>query len=88
MTVELSHTRAQIEQMMDMIQQLLQAKSVEGGQHKDESGGIGRGDANDDSGSAGRAPREEGAVGARAGATTVTSVEGTASNHSIRSSDG
>ena len=45
-----------------MMQQLPQAKSADGGQQKEESGGTGREDANDDSDGAGRAPREEGAA--------------------------
>ena len=60
MKAEPSHTRTQIEQMMGMIQQLLQAKSAEGDQHKEKSGGSGRGGASNDDGGAGRAPREEG----------------------------
>ena len=87
MKVELSRTRAQIGQMMRMMQQLLQAKSVDGGQQKEESRGTGRRDANDDSGGAGRAPREDGATGARAGATTATTAGRTVSNHSGRASD-
>ena len=56
---ELSRTRADIEQMMGMMQQLLQAKSADGGQQKEKSGGSGRGDVNDDRDGTGRAPREE-----------------------------
>ena len=41
MKVKLSHTRAQVEQMMGMMQQLFQAKSADGGQQKEESGGTG-----------------------------------------------
>ena len=43
---------------MDMMQQLLQAKSADGGQQKEKSGGSGREDANDDSGGVRRVPRE------------------------------
>ena len=57
MRVELSHTMEQIEQMMGMMQQLLQAKSADGGQQKAELGGTGRGEANDDSGGAGAKKR-------------------------------
>ena len=86
--VELSHTKAQIEQMMGMMQQLLQAKSTGEGQQKEESGGTGREDGNDDSGGAGRAPSEYGAAGTRVGATTATAAGGRVSNHSSRASDG
>ena len=55
-----------------MIQQLLQAKSADGGQQKERSGGTGRGDANDDRDGAGRVLREEGTADARVGATTPT----------------
>ena len=58
MKTELSHTRAQIEQMMGMMQQLLQVKSADEGQQEKKSGDSGRGDANDDSGGAGMAPGE------------------------------
>ena len=81
MKVELSHTRARIEQIMGMMQQLLQAKSADGGQQEEKSGGTGRGDANDDSGNAGRAPRKEGAAGARVG------TGGRGSNHRSRALD-
>ena len=87
MRAELSHTRAQSEQMMGMMQQLLQAKSAGGGQQKDKSGGSGRGGANDDGGSAGRAPREEGAAGTRVGATVKTAEGGGMSSYSSRASD-
>ena len=76
MKVELSHTRAQIEQMMGMMQKLLQASSTEGGHQKEESSDTGRGDENDDSGGAGRAPRDEGAAGVRVGANTATCCRG------------
>ena len=76
MKVEFSHTRAHIEQMMGMMPQLLQASSAEGGQQKKESGGTGRGYKSNDSGGAGRPPRDEGAAGARVGATTTTAAEG------------
>ena len=72
MRAELSRTRAQIEQMTGMMQQLLQAKSADAGQQEEKSGGSGMGDAIDGSGGAGRAPREEGAAGIRVGATTET----------------
>ena len=88
MKAELSHIRAQAEKMMGMMHQLLHAKSADGGQHDEESGGSGRGDANDDSGGAGRAPREEGAAGARVGATTANAAKGKISSHSNRASDG
>ena len=39
-----------------MMQQLVKAKSADGGQQEEKSGGSGRRDANDDSGGAGRAP--------------------------------
>ena len=86
--VELPHTRAQTEQMMGMMQQLLQAKSADGGHLKQKSGGTGRGDANDDSGGAGRAPRKKGAAGAKVGATTATAAAGRVSNHRSRALDG
>ena len=70
-----------------MIKKLLQAKSTDGGQQEDTSGGTGRGDANEDSGGAGRASREEGAAGARVGVTTATATGGRVSNHSRRASD-
>ena len=73
--------------MMGMMQQLLQAKSADGDQQKEESGGTGRGDANDDSDGVGRAPHEEGNAGARVGATTANAAGGCVSNHSSRSSD-
>ena len=63
MKTELSHTRAQIEQMVGMMQQLLQVKSADGGQQEEKSGGSGRRDANDDSGGVERVPREEGTAG-------------------------
>ena len=87
--VELSHTRAQIEQMMGMMQQLLQAKSADGGQQKKESGGTGKEDANDDSDGAGRAPHEEEAPDVRVCVTTATAAGERVSNHSNRrASDG
>ena len=86
--VELSHTKAQIEQMMGMMQQLLQAKSADGDQQEEKPGGTGKRDANDDSGGAGRAPRKEGATGSRVGTTTATATGGRVSNHSSRASDG
>ena len=73
---------------MGMVQQLLQAKSADGGQQKDESGGTGRGDANTDSDGAGRSPCEEGATGARVGATTATAAGARVSNHSTKASVG
>ena len=76
MKAELFHTSAQIEQMMGMMQQLLQAKLADGGQQEEKSGGSSRGDANDESGGAKRAPREEGAAGTRVGATTETAAGG------------
>ena len=86
--IELSRTRAQIEKMMDMMQQLFRAKSTDEGQQEEESGCTGRGNANDDSGGAGRAPREEGAAGARVGVTTATAAGGRVSNHSSRPKNG
>ena len=77
---ELSYRMEQIEQIMGKMQQLLQAKSADGGQQKDESGGTG--EANDDSGGVGRAPRQKGAAGARVGATTATAAGGRMFNHS------
>ena len=88
MKIELFHIRAQIEQMMGMMQQLLQTSSADGGQQEEKSGGTGRGDANNDSGGAGRAPREEGAAGARVGVTTATTAGGKVSNHNSTASDG
>ena len=76
MEAELSHTRAQIEKMIGMMHQLLQAKSADGDQEKGKSSGPSRGDANDDSGGAGRAPHEEGAAGTRSGATIETAAGG------------
>ena len=70
--MKLFQTRALIEQMMSTMQELLQAKSVDGGQQKGEFDGSGMRDANEDSDEAGRAPREEGATGARVDATTST----------------
>ena len=87
MKVELSHTRAQIEQMMGMMQQLLQAKSEGGGQPEDKPGNTCRGDANNDSGGAGKAPHKERAAGARIGATIATAAGRKVSNHSSRASD-
>ena len=46
MKVELSYTRAQMEQMMGMMQQLLQTKSADEGQQNEESDGTGREDVN------------------------------------------
>ena len=86
--IYLYHARAQIKQMMGMMQQLLQAKSADGGQQEEASGGPGKGDASDDTGGAGRAPREEGAVGAKVGATTAIAAGERVSNHSSRASDG
>ena len=43
MKVELSYTSAQIEQLMGMMQQLLQGKSVYRSQYEEKSGGTGRG---------------------------------------------
>ena len=43
---KLSKTKAQIEQMVGMMQQLLQTKSGSGGQQEQRSGGSGRRDAN------------------------------------------
>ena len=63
-------------------------QSADGGQPTKESGGTRRGDENDDSGGAGRAPREEGAVSSRVGATTATAAGRRVSNHSSRASDG
>ena len=88
MKAELSHTRAQIEQMVGMMQQLLQAKSADRGQHEYKSGGSGRGDANDNSGGDERAPREEGPSGTRVGATTETAAGGEMSSHSSRALGG
>ena len=88
MKAELSHIRGQTEQMMGMMQQLIQAKSADGGQHEEKSGGSGTGDAIDDSGDAGRAPNENGTAGTRVGATTETAAGGRVSIHSSRASDG
>ena len=88
MKAELSRIRVQTEQMMGMMQQLLQAKSADGGQQEEKSGGFGRGDTNDESGGTGRAPREEGAAGTRVGATTEAAAAGEKmSSHSSRASD-
>ena len=70
MKAELFHTRAQIEQMMGMMQQLLQAKSADGGHQEETPDGCGRVDADEDSGGVGRAPREKRAADTRVGATT------------------
>ncbi|CAN0363234.1 unnamed protein product [Ascophyllum nodosum] len=88
MEVELPHVRAQTEQMVGMMQQLLQAKSADGGQQEEKSGGTGRRNADNDSGGAGRAPREDGTAGARVGATTASATERRLSNHSRRASHG
>ena len=45
------------------MQQLLQAKSADGSQQQDKSGGSSRGDVNGDNRGAGRAPRDERVVG-------------------------
>ena len=87
MRVELSYTMEHM-QMMGMMQQLLQAKSADGGQQKDESGDTGRGEVNNDSGGAGRAPRQKGAAGARVGGTTATAAGGRVFNHSSKASGG
>ena len=58
MEAELFPTRAQIEQMMDMMQPLLQAKSADKVQPEEKPDVSGRRDANDDSSGAGRVPRE------------------------------
>ena len=87
MKAELSHIRAQTDQMMSMMQQLLQAKSADGGQQEEKSGGSGRGDANDESGGAGRVPCEEGATGTIFGASIETAAGGKMSSHSSRASD-
>ena len=87
MEVELSHARAQIEQIMGMMQQLLRAKLADGGDQEYKPGSTSRGYANDDSNGAGRAPREEGAAGARVCTTTATSAERRVPNHSSKSSD-
>ena len=87
MRAELSHTRAQIEQIMGMMLQLFQAKSAGRGQQEETSGGSGREDANDDSGGGGRAPREEGVTGTRVGATIIAAERGKMSIHSSRESD-
>ena len=55
MKAELSYTSEHIEQLLGMMQQLLRAKSADGGQQKDMPGGSDRRDANDDSGGAGKA---------------------------------
>ena len=59
---------------MGMVQ--LQARTKNGGKQEHKSGGSGRVDANDESCVAGRAPREEGAVATRVGATTETAAKG------------
>ena len=75
--------------MMGMTQPLLQTKSTDRGQLKEESACTGRGDANNDSGGAERAPLKERATGAaRVGATTATVAGGRVSNHSSRASGG
>ena len=51
------------------------------------SGGTGRGDANNDSSGAGMIPSEEGAAGARVGATAVAAERVRVSNHSSRVSN-
>ena len=82
MKIVLSHIKAQAEQIMGTMQQLLHAKSADGGQQDKKSGGPGRADANNNSGGAGRAPREEAAAGVRVGATTATAAGGRVSNQS------
>ena len=79
---------AQIEQMMDMMQRLLQAKSTHKGQQEERSGVSGRRDANNDSGGDGRAPREEGVASTRVDVTTATDAGGRVVSHSSRVSDG
>ena len=88
MEAELFPTRAQIEQMMGMMQRLLQAKSTHKGQQEEKSGVSGRRDEKDDSGGAGRAPREEGAASTRVDVTTATAAGGRVVSHSSRASDG
>ena len=83
---ELFHPRAQIEQMMGMMQQLLQAKSADGGHQEETPNGSGRVDADEDSGGVGRAPREKRAADTRVGATTETAARGKMSSHSSRAS--
>ena len=74
--------------MIGTMQQLLQAKSADGGQEEEKSGGSGRGDVNDDSGGAGRVPREEGAAstsrvaGGTEGHTSVMSRSDSLSKYS------
>ena len=80
--VELSHIKAQAEQMMGIMQQLLHAKLADGGQQDKKSGDTCRGDANNDSGGAGRESREEAAAGVRVGTTTPTAAGGRVSSHS------
>ena len=87
MKAELFHTREQIEQMMGMMQQLLQAKSADGGHQEETPDGSGRVDADEDSGGVGRAPREKRAADTRVGATTETAARGKMSSHSSRASD-
>ena len=88
MEAELFPTRAQIEQMMDTVQRLLQAKSADKGQQEETSGGSGRGNANDDNGGSGRAPREEGAASTKVDVATATAAGGRVASHSSRASDG
>ena len=88
MKVQLSHIRAQIEQMMSMTQQLFQAKAADGSQQEEESGGTGRKEEKNDSGGTGRALHEEETAGARVGTTTVTAAGERGPNHSRRASNG
>ena len=88
MEAELFPTRAQIKQMIDMMQRLLQANSTDKGQQEEKSGVSDRRDANDDSSGAGRAPREEGAASVRVDVTTAAAAGGRVTSHSSRKSDG
>ena len=70
--MKLFQTRSRIEQMMSTMRELLQAKSADGGQQREQLDGTGMRDAKEDSDEAGRVLREEGATGTRVDTTTST----------------
>ena len=71
MKAEISETRSQIQQLTEMMQQLLQAKPVGGGQQGEVSGCSGRRAAHNESNDTRRVPQQETAADARRGATTA-----------------
>ena len=90
----LEELTSKVETMVDMISQLLEAKSADGGQQKkvEESGGIGRGAAHNYNGAAGRAlPTADTGYGVTAvGAAAAAEVpvhSGRTASEPIRSAD-